>query len=292
LIAALLFGRGRGGIITAFVIGAGLRTALYFYGYVVAPFGIMLVLNVLVFFALGAVAYLVYTAIRNDGLLRNACIAAAILTAIVAYTYFYNGFQSPMDADGSDWRFLPLYGLTALLLPFLFAATKDIKIDRMIGELSYPIYLVHIAVIDLANHISFSLYGPSAYLAYYERSWFIARYNVRAYVAHYEKSCFILGVSLAAAGILYLLVARPVDVLRQRLRRGTAPRLAIEAIAASKCELGDGRGDGNPVRGGGRIGASAFDPHFDPDFRRLPVRDRGQCITRLKRDGEWSARDA
>ena len=36
--------------------------------------------------------------------------------------------------------------ILVFLLPLLFAATKDSKLDRLLGELSYPIYLLHIPV--------------------------------------------------------------------------------------------------------------------------------------------------
>lgn len=48
---------------------------------------------------------------------------------------------------GVDWRTLALFGLTAATVPTLFNLTKDSSADRAIGELSYPIYLIHYAVI-------------------------------------------------------------------------------------------------------------------------------------------------
>jgi peptidoglycan/LPS O-acetylase OafA/YrhL len=211
LAAALLFPWRVWGIITALALGAVLRTVLYFCGCVAAPYGIMLVLNVLVFFALGGAAYLAYTVVQKSSLSRNSCIAFAVLTAMAAYSYYYDGFQSPMAADSSDWRFLPLYGMTALLVPFLFAVTKDIKIDQLIGELSYPTYLVHVAVIDLANHINFSQYGAN--------------------VAHYGQASFILGVTLVVAATMYFVIDRNLNAFRQRWQwRKTPPLSAVEAL--------------------------------------------------------------
>jgi peptidoglycan/LPS O-acetylase OafA/YrhL len=39
--------------------------------------------------------------------------------------------------------------LAVLALPTLFSLTKDLKIDRLIGELSYPLYLVHMPLVDV-----------------------------------------------------------------------------------------------------------------------------------------------
>lgn len=41
----------------------------------------------------------------------------------------------------------PYYALTTVTIPFLFAETKRWRWDRWIGELSYPIYLIHFLVI-------------------------------------------------------------------------------------------------------------------------------------------------
>lgn len=215
LIAALLFGRGAAGIFTALVIGAALRTAMYFCNYVVAPYGAMLVLNVMVFFALGGAAYLAYGHVRKLRPVLNFGAAAAVLAALALYTYANNSFQSPMDAEGSDWRFLPLYGLVAILLPFLFAITRDSNVDRAIGNLSYPTYLVHIVVIDLANHIDFS--------------------HLSANVAHYAKAWFTLSGTLAVAAALHFSVVRPVDAWRSRRSAGAGSLTTIPApLAASQ----------------------------------------------------------
>jgi peptidoglycan/LPS O-acetylase OafA/YrhL len=37
-----------------------------------------------------------------------------------------------------------LFSLMAVCVPFVFALTKSWRIDRWIGELSYPIYIVHV----------------------------------------------------------------------------------------------------------------------------------------------------
>jgi peptidoglycan/LPS O-acetylase OafA/YrhL len=43
----------------------------------------------------------------------------------------------------AEQRFFIAVPLFCLILPFLFYATKDMKLDRIIGELSYPFYLCH-----------------------------------------------------------------------------------------------------------------------------------------------------
>jgi peptidoglycan/LPS O-acetylase OafA/YrhL len=47
-----------------------------------------------------------------------------------------------------------IYFLFILFLPLLFVQTKDNKVDRYIGELSYPVYIVHIFVIMFVSKIA------------------------------------------------------------------------------------------------------------------------------------------
>jgi peptidoglycan/LPS O-acetylase OafA/YrhL len=42
--------------------------------------------------------------------------------------------------------------LMPFALPFVFALTKDSKLDERIGELSYPLYLSHFLVLELLHH--------------------------------------------------------------------------------------------------------------------------------------------
>lgn len=55
------------------------------------------------------------------------------------------GIVLPSRADWSIDRpqFWALYLLFAVSVPFIFEATKRLRFDREIGELSYPLYLVH-----------------------------------------------------------------------------------------------------------------------------------------------------
>jgi peptidoglycan/LPS O-acetylase OafA/YrhL len=177
LVAAFLFSF-RYGIVATMAFGIIFRTYSYFHGYVVPPYAIMFSLNVLVFFALGGMAYLSYTFVRTLKFQTNVMASIVILTSAAFYTSYYGSFLT-MNAETADARFLPLYGMTALLVPFLFAITKDIEIDRMLGDLSYPTYLVHIAVIDIASQIEFSQYGIP-----------------------YAKSYFILGITLSLAVVM------------------------------------------------------------------------------------------
>lgn len=60
-----------------------------------------------------------------------------------------------------EWAKLLSYLGWALVIPVLFHASKSNKVDRYIGELSYPVYLIHMAVITFLargyDHLNISM---------------------------------------------------------------------------------------------------------------------------------------
>lgn len=105
----------------------------------------------LCFFLWGMLAYRIY---RSERYVRIATqprvkvIFVGVVAAIVLRQYipFYRNY---------DWRLYLLFGAT---LPFLFQASKDWRLDRWIGNLSYPIYLIHASVL-LFLDIGFGIHG-------------------------------------------------------------------------------------------------------------------------------------
>lgn len=95
------------------------------------------------FFILGMVSYRFYrcrlpaggAAARVVCLLMVACFGAILL--------FYQKLP-PFSHMGSQ---ACLYGGAALVVPVLFQWSKSLRWDRVLGELSYPVYLVHFTVI-------------------------------------------------------------------------------------------------------------------------------------------------
>ncbi|WP_165226370.1 hypothetical protein [Aquisphaera insulae] len=100
------------------------------------------------------------------------------------------------------WRFIPFPAdalqlepievIFPVALPFLFAYTKRNRIDRRIGELSYPVYLVHWLVIDLLRMSG---------------SPWVQR-NLGALTGL---------LTLASAIVIWYAVDRPIDAWRQQL---------------------------------------------------------------------------
>lgn len=64
---------------------------------------------------------------------------------------FYNKITIPFF---NNFKELIFYTIFILLLPYFFHVTKSNKFDRSIGELSYPIYISHILIIQIINFSS------------------------------------------------------------------------------------------------------------------------------------------
>lgn len=95
-----------------------------------------------------------------------------------------------------------VYAELACAIPFIFNAFKDFAFDRWIGDLSYPLYLTHLAVIGLVL-----TYAPAA--------WQIP---------------LAIGGSLALSLALLVLIDHPVDRWRQARARGAGRREVVIAL--------------------------------------------------------------
>ena len=96
---------------------------------------------VLCLFLLGALAYRFGGAVSRIPPAWGVGLQIAILALIVNYNFLF---------DGADGRII-LLPLIAVSLPIIFQTYRNSRIDRFIGDLSYPIYIVHILVIMLAD---------------------------------------------------------------------------------------------------------------------------------------------
>jgi peptidoglycan/LPS O-acetylase OafA/YrhL len=182
----------------AALLGASLalRWGLIFgLGFSSEPWGYNFFPATLCLFLLGSLAYHLYARIKASPAAKTAGIAlgSAMALFVLASLWREGGVLTIDRASGYDT--LPLwlaYAGFALALPFLFAASKSNKIDRWLGELSYPLYLVHGLTIGV---VFGKLQRPAGSIA-----WEVA----------------VVLLSLVAAVALFLLVDRPVDAWRHR----------------------------------------------------------------------------
>jgi len=89
------------------------------------------------FFLAGVIAYKIYSRIKTK-VKDNVYLLKIMFTIVLMYIIFFQFI--PL----SYWYKYFLYFLVVFItLPFVFLLTKDSKIDRYIGELSYPVYISH-----------------------------------------------------------------------------------------------------------------------------------------------------
>jgi len=122
--------------ITATIVGSfALKFAVFpFFNLDTQAFGYKFFPFEIVYFCLGALSYKLY---RHDKFkyLRSKHHYGIVL--LLSAIYFLTHINAP------EWaRYLSI----SSCIPSLFAITKSNKADRLIGELSYPIYITHILV--------------------------------------------------------------------------------------------------------------------------------------------------
>lgn len=112
-------------------------------------------------FLLGSLAYRFYeTFLKDTDTSRIMLIKMIGLFALIYLLYFdligwhkINGgnWDGPNSA-GVPYKYWAVLFLTMVCLPFIFKMSKSSKIDRFIGELSYPLYMGHFFVLFLIQN--------------------------------------------------------------------------------------------------------------------------------------------
>lgn len=136
--------------------------------------------NELCYFIAGIFAYRFYCAYDS---VRIKPLGWPILSGIIVLGCALFSYQAAAPS-APQWPF-QLYGyLVVISIPFVFAASKDSKWDTWVGNLSFPIYIVHMFCIE--QYMGNSL------------------------------GTMLLNTFAASLAIVYL-IEKPVEVLRQRL---------------------------------------------------------------------------
>lgn len=111
------------------------------------PWGDMFFPSELLYFLAGSISYRIYAKYKTMHLNFGALFA--VFSVVCFITIFYELFHT-----GALTRWL-YHIMIFLTLPFLFILSNKNKIDRFLGELSYPIYIVHITVIQFVSSFGY-----------------------------------------------------------------------------------------------------------------------------------------
>lgn len=110
----------------------------------------------LLFFIAGILSWRFYKKIELWSSLRTAGLVGMILFPVMIL------FFRQLSFTGFDWIF---YALLTLALPGIFQITKNNKLDRYLGEYSYPIYIAHLTMLFIATKIIGKFHLPLSWSA-------------------------------------------------------------------------------------------------------------------------------
>lgn len=134
------------------------KYTLWFMGFNSDPWSYRFILSELSFFFIGMIMYKVYKLGFYSKIIENKNLFSIGLILFFLSGYFYYEFKSILELNSIDTFKYMIYFLFILFLPLLFVQTKNNKVDRYIGELSYPVYIVHIFVLYFVSKISSDIY--------------------------------------------------------------------------------------------------------------------------------------
>ncbi|WP_417735098.1 acyltransferase family protein [Rosistilla oblonga] len=100
----------------------------------------------------------------------------------------------------------------AAIIPLLFAVTKSNKLDRWLGELSYPVYLVHYFIVSLIA----------------------ATYTRAPWLPESARASIVAGISIAISTILLVWIVAPVERRRSRWAKAISTRWQSTAIESGE----------------------------------------------------------
>jgi peptidoglycan/LPS O-acetylase OafA/YrhL len=150
--------------------------------------------STLCFFLFG---HLVCLASRRWEILKMPLLGAALLTCSLAVMLFgsYRGFDSP--------RFWLSILCFTLALPGVFEATKKIKWMNAAGDLSYPVYLVHLMVLMIVGPWLIKFVLPLDLMPRAEVAW--------------VSIVVFLAITTAAAAVVHRLLEVPIARAMNRI---------------------------------------------------------------------------
>jgi peptidoglycan/LPS O-acetylase OafA/YrhL len=156
----------------------------------------------LAYFMAGALAYKLYVKVRDRN--NGGWIGLSLIVAVLSFQIVQKVFT--LSICTCDLVVVPFrVGIcvyAAFAIAFLFRDTRSNTMDNRIGELSYPIYLLHYPLIDLYNAIvqpAGTMMGASL------------------------RSVIVLAASVVLAAALVRFVERPVEIFLKRPPYRAAP---------------------------------------------------------------------
>lgn len=153
LIAPFLVRRSLYLILLLIALSFILRVALIHAGMHYDPWNYRFFPNEILFFLLGNISYRIYVYMKS----RIASIknGPVILYGLFFFiTLFTLSFQTIIKVAEPRYIQVLYFCVFFCCLPFIFLLTRKSKLDRLIGELSYPIYISHILMAEFCASLN------------------------------------------------------------------------------------------------------------------------------------------
>ncbi|HLA60429.1 MAG TPA: acyltransferase [Puia sp.] len=142
LVAPFLLRRSVRLICTLIAVAFALRLISFHFGFNYDPWNNRFFPFELGFFLLGNLAYRIYIWLRINNLKTIYYPLSVAILFLVVIFFYHLPFKTPV-----------LYAVTFICIPVIFLGSKLDKIDRMLGELSYPVYISHYLLIQVALYL-------------------------------------------------------------------------------------------------------------------------------------------
>lgn len=126
-------------------LSLGLRLFLYSQGLNHDPWTYRFFPTELIFFLSGILMYRIYRYLKTKDVKKISTLIFAFYFSFLFYYQFL-----PHERTKQIFIFL----LSFVAIPFIFNLFKHNKIDRFIGELSFPVYICHFLIIDIFTHFT------------------------------------------------------------------------------------------------------------------------------------------
>ncbi len=188
LIAPFILRRGFKPIIVLIFLSFLLRLYIYnIIGFQNDPWSYRFFPTEVMFFLLGYISYRIYLKLKNTQPPNFVGILTLIFLLLftVSYTYIPHIRFTYLPFSINEIFY---FTFIVLSIPMLFNTFRNYKIDNTIGELSYPVYISHLTVIDVCRSIPFLIF---------------------------KSGWFMVSITIIVAYTLNKMVALPLEKFRQ-----------------------------------------------------------------------------
>ncbi|HSA06001.1 MAG TPA: acyltransferase [Candidatus Gastranaerophilales bacterium] len=188
-------------ILLMIAVSLALRFFAYSFGFSHEPWNYRFFPFEIAFFLLGIICFRLYEKYKNIEISKKS--ASILLLSVFSYIILFQ--YIPVELGVKKWV---LYAAMIPLAPILFKISKNNQFDRFIGELSYPVYICHVLIINL---LSLAFPDPPKY---------------------FPLLAMVLSIALSI--ILNKLIADPVERFRQKRVESSLKPETISDLSANQ----------------------------------------------------------